>query len=111
MLRRDPIGNSRFAAIQGSIPQGIYRHFGLDPDAFDTFMVLSGGIAHTKWRGVIAAAQLMPAPWSWLGSVASIVPNFLGDKIYDWVQRNRIRWLGRRETCLMPDAFNRDRFI
>lgn len=111
MLARDPAGHSRFAAIQDDIPQAIYRHHNLDADAFDTFMVLSRGVPHVKWSGVLAAAATMPQPWRGLGQVGRVIPAVVGDKIYDWVQRNRIRWFGARDVCLRPDENTAHRFL
>lgn len=111
MLERDPKGTSRFATIQTSLPQALYRHFGLDPDRFDTFMVLAEGRPRIKWAGVLAAARTMPAPWRWLAGFGRMVPDFLGDRFYDWVRRNRIAWFGARADCLMPDAAQERRFL
>ena len=111
MLRRDPNGTSRFAAIQHDIPQALYKHYGLDAEAFDTFMVLAEGVPHVKWDGALAAARTLPAPWSWLGTLGRLVPDFIGDPLYDWVQRNRLRWFGRRSACLMPSALQASRFL
>ncbi len=104
MLARDPHGTSLFAAIQEAVPQALYRHYGLDADRFDTFMVLSKGIPHVKWQGVLAAGRTMPPPWSWLAALGRLVPQAIGDRIYDWVQRNRIGWFGARDTCFVPDT-------
>ncbi len=111
MLERDPKGTSRFAAVQSAIPQAIYRHYGLDAETFDTFMVLWNGVPYTRWAGTLAAARTMSAPWRWLGQVGRIVPGFIGDRLYDWVQRNRIGWFGAREQCFMPSAEERARFL
>ncbi len=111
MLQRDPIGRTRFAAVQQPLPRALYAHYGLDADRFDTFMVLSGGVPYTRWAGVLAAAQSLPAPWSWLGRLGRVVPDVAGDVIYDWVQRNRMSWFGSRASCLSPDARQRTRFL
>lgn len=111
MLRRDPNGSSRFAAIQDPVPQALYRHYGLDAGRFDTFMVLSDGVPHVKWQGVLAAARTMPAPWRWLAGMGRLVPNVIGDRVYDWVQRNRIGWFGARETCFLPGTAASTRFL
>lgn len=104
MIARDPNGTSRFAAIQDPIPQALYRHYGLDAETFDTFMVLADGVPYTRWAGALAAARTLPAPWRWLGQAGRLVPGVLGDRIYDFVQRNRIRWFGSRETCFRLNA-------
>jgi predicted DCC family thiol-disulfide oxidoreductase YuxK len=111
MLARDPLGTSRFAAIQDAIPQALYLHYGLDAAAFDTFMVLAEGKSHTKWAGLLAAGRTLPAPWRWLSVMGRAVPAALGDPIYDWVQRNRLRWFGSRQTCLLPSPENSARFL
>lgn len=111
MLARDLKGASRFAAIQQPIPRALYRHYGLDADRFDTFMVLANGIPHVKWQGALAAGRTMPPPWRWLAAMGRLIPNALGDRLYDWVQRNRIRWFGARDTCFRPDENARSRFL
>src|SRR5512136_294134 len=63
MLDRDPEGTSRFAAIQEPIPRALYRHYDLDADRFDTFMVLADGRPYLRWAGTLAAARTMAAPW------------------------------------------------
>lgn len=111
MIARDPDGSSRFAAIQDAVPQALYRHYGLDAAAFDTFMVLANGVAYTRWAGVLAAGRTMRAPWRWLAVIGRVVPDAIGDRFYDWVQRNRIAWFGTRPACLIPGPADRARFL
>jgi len=111
MIARDPAGTSRFAAIQEPVPQALYRHYGLDAAAFDTFMVLWNGRPYTRWAGALAAARTMPSPWRWCGIAGRVVPRFIGDWLYDWVQRNRLDWFGSRATCFMPSPAQRARFL
>ena len=68
MLRHDPSGSSHFAVIQDPLPRALYRHYGLDPEVFDTFMVLSDGVPYTRWAGALAAARTMPQPWRAFGN-------------------------------------------
>jgi predicted DCC family thiol-disulfide oxidoreductase YuxK len=111
MMARDPAGRQRFAAIQSPLPRALYRHYGLDAETFDTFLVLKDGVPYTKWRGVLVAGRTMKAPWSWLAVAGGAIPSFIGDRIYDLVQQNRINWFGARETCLAPLPANRARFL
>jgi predicted DCC family thiol-disulfide oxidoreductase YuxK len=110
-LKCDPDGETRFATVQSPIGRALYRHYGLDPDRFDTFMVLKDGVPYLRYRGWLEAAKPMRAPWKWLGYLGSLVPNLFGDAVYDVVQRNRLKWFGERETCLAPDDANAARFI
>jgi len=111
MLARDPQGTSRFATVQTPIPQALYRHYGLNAETFETFMVLWDGVPYLRWAGWLAAARSMPAPWRWLGRLGRAVPDFAGDRLYDWVQRNRFDWFGKRASCFLPDAEQKRRFL
>jgi len=111
MLARDPDGATRFAAVQEPVPRALYLHYGLDPVRFDTFLVLADGMPYLKWQGVLAAGRTMPGAWRWLAQFGRIVPNVLGDRIYDIVQRNRIGWFGSRDTCFMPSPGQRRRML
>ena len=111
MLARDPNGSSQFAVIQDPLPRALYAHYHLDAGRFDTFMVLSDGVAHVRWQGVLAAARSLPAPWRWLGWAGRIVPSAIGDPVYDFVQRNRLGWFGTRQVCFVPDGRMRGRFL
>ncbi len=111
MLARDPEGETRFCAIQNPLAQALYAHYGLNAARFDTFMVLVDGEAHIKWKGLLAAAETLPSPWRWLGRAGRIIPSLLGDPIYDWVQKNRLRWFGARASCLAPSGALERRFL
>jgi predicted DCC family thiol-disulfide oxidoreductase YuxK len=111
MLARDPDGATRFAAIQEALPRALYAHYHLNADQFDTFMVLMNGRPFLRWTGVLAAARTLPAPWRWLGQAGRIVPSFIGDRLYDYVQRRRIGWFGRRDACFAPPATSQSRFL
>jgi predicted DCC family thiol-disulfide oxidoreductase YuxK len=111
MLARDPDGDTRFAAVQEPVPRALYVHYSLDPVRFDTFMVLAGGVPYLKWQGVLAAGRTMPGAWWWLAQLGRLVPNMLGDRLYDIVQRNRIGWFGSRDTCFMPSPGQRQRML
>ena len=111
MLARDRSGVVRFATIQSEIPRALYNHYNLDADRFDTFMVLAEGRPFLRWQGVLKAARLLPPPWRWLGQAGRIVPNVLGNRIYDFVQRHRIGWFGARDICYVPDETSKARFL
>ena len=111
MIRHDSNGNSHFAVIQDAVPQALYRHYGLDAGAFDTFMVLQAGLPHTKWDGLLTAAGTMPQPWRGLGTLGRALPGGLGDRVYDWVQRHRLGWFGSRSACRRPTECERTRFL
>jgi predicted DCC family thiol-disulfide oxidoreductase YuxK len=50
-------------------------------------------------------------PWRLPAMCGQIVPPPFRDAFYDMVARNRLRWFGAREQCLLPDPSQADRFL
>ncbi len=50
------------------------------------------------------------SPWAWLAAL-SIVPEFFLNLGYDFIANIRYPVFGRYDSCLIPDASVRDRFI
>jgi predicted DCC family thiol-disulfide oxidoreductase YuxK len=110
VLRYDRAGRYRLLSAQSVIGRALYVHYGLDPENYETNILLIDGVALIKAEGSIRLAMGLGVPWS-LAGVLRVLPRRLADTLYDWVARNRFRISGRRETCYLPRAVDRDRFI
>jgi predicted DCC family thiol-disulfide oxidoreductase YuxK len=56
-----------------------------------------------KSDAAIAAMRRLPY-WRWAG-IGWIIPRFIRDPLYDLLARNRYKWFGKRDQCLVlpPD--------
>ena len=46
-----------------------------------------------------------------LFAVFLVVPRFVRDAVYRWIAKNRLRWFGGAEACLLPTAALRKNFL
>lgn len=46
-----------------------------------------------------------------LANIFKILPKKFRDQLYRWVAQNRYKWFGTKESCFLPAAKDRDRFI
>lgn len=102
VLRHDTKATFRLLPAQSPLGAALYRHFGLNPNDYETMILLAEGVATFKSQAAIRIAQGLGLPWS-LAAIFRIVPLGLRDRLYMLVARNRFRWFGRRETCYLPD--------
>ena len=113
ILRRDRAARFRFAALSSEaaaracVQAGIAVPKAVDPDSI---VVIAGGRALERSDAALAIAAQLPFPWRSLG-LLRIVPRALRDWLYRIVARNRDRWFGRRDTCMLPTAETRARFL
>jgi len=110
LIRVDRKGAFRLAAAQSELGQALYRHYGLDGQDYETNLLIEDGLPWLKSDGAIRVSRRLGLPWSALALLA-VLPKSWRDRLYDVLARNRYRWFGRRETCFVPDAAERGRFI
>ena len=110
LAQRDRAGVIQYASAQSPLGQALFRHYGLDPVAFESVLLLQQGHAFGKLDMAFALAELIGGPWR-LVSMFRPLPRRLQDSLYDLVAKNRYRLFGRSKTCLMPDQSWRDRVI
>lgn len=110
-LNRDPDGHLKFASAQSALGRRILLDLGLPDDTLDrTILLLEDGRVYTRSTAALRALRHLRGPARWLTPLV-LVPKFLRDPVYDLIARNRIRWFGRLDSCLVPTPQTRDRFI
>jgi predicted DCC family thiol-disulfide oxidoreductase YuxK len=110
VLRHDPAAKFRLLAAQSILGRALYEHYGLDPQDYETNILIADGIAWFKSEAGIRILEDLGRPWSLVGGLR-ILPRPLRDRLYDFVARNRLRMFGKRATCHVPDASERGRFL
>ena len=86
------------------------REFGFAPDDVKTFVLVVGGRPYVKSDAAIHIARYLRGGWKLLGAIR-VLPRPVRDWGYDVVARNRYRWFGRTESCMVPTPDIRARFI
>jgi predicted DCC family thiol-disulfide oxidoreductase YuxK len=76
----------------------------------ETFVVIADGRAYVRSDAAIRVARFLRGAWTLL-SMLKIIPRPIRDYAYDVVARNRYRWFGRRDACIVPTPELRKRFI
>lgn len=110
LLRHDTRRQFRLLAAQTPLGTALYRHFGLEPVAYETNLLIDDGQVWFKSEGSIRIFERLGFPWS-LVTLGRLLPRPVRDRLYDVVARNRYRWFGVRQTCYMPERSEADRFL
>lgn len=110
VVRRDPEAVFRFASLQSDVGQHLLSRAGLPARELSTVVLYQDGEFYTHSDVPLLVALRLGGPWSLL-YVLRIVPKPLRDAVYNWVARNRYRWFGKRESCMVPTPELRSRFL
>lgn len=111
VIRRDPPpAIFRFAALQSEAGRRLQREHGLDEHALNTVVLVENGVAYVRSTAALRTARRLGFPWS-LAYAFIVVPRPVRDAIYNWISRNRYRWFGQRDACMIPTPELRSRFL
>ncbi len=86
------------------------RELGIDPEDAETFVFISDGEAFVKSAAALKVAKHLGGGWRIL-RVFGVLPRSVLDWGYNILARNRYRWFGRYDTCMVPSPEISDRFI
>ncbi len=110
ILLHDRRGIFRFAALQSETGQALLRQFGLNQEKFDSVVLVQGGRIFLRSDAPLEIVRRLGGAWPLLFGL-KIIPRFLRDAVYNWIARNRYRWFGRQEACMLPRPEWKTRFL
>ena len=114
VIRHDPEGRFRFAALQSDAARALLTAHGLPLSALEvepeSVLLLSGGRLYSHSTAVLRIARGLGGAWR-LAGVGGLLPRAWRDALYRFVARHRYRWFGRQESCMLPTPALKSRFL
>jgi predicted DCC family thiol-disulfide oxidoreductase YuxK len=110
ILRHEAAPVLRFVPFQSPAGERLMRKHGFDPSDVRTFVLLADGRVYVKSDAAIRIARHFRGAWRYL-ALGRVVPRPIRDRAYDLVARNRYRWFGRIQACMVPTPELRARFV
>ncbi|MCF6410166.1 thiol-disulfide oxidoreductase DCC family protein [Pseudalkalibacillus salsuginis] len=109
VIKRDPNTKFQFAALQSETGQKLLKEYDL-PNQFDSFIMIEGGKAYQKSSAALRVVSHLNGGWR-LFTVFKIIPTPIRDVIYNFIARNRYKWFGKRDSCMIPTPDIKSRFL
>ncbi|MEO7522862.1 MAG: thiol-disulfide oxidoreductase DCC family protein [Ferruginibacter sp.] len=110
VIKHDPGAMYKFASLQSEPGQKLLRQFNLATNDFNSFVLIQGSVAYTKSTAALKVAKQLKGAITLLYGFI-IVPAFIRDAIYKFISRNRYKWFGKRDECMIPTPALKERFL
>ena len=108
-IRNDRKGKLKFAPLQSVAGQKLRDEFNVPPTA-DTVVFIEKGKAYTYAAAAIRISRYLDWPARMLYAFA-IFPRVIVEPVYKWIAKNRYRWFGKKDSCMIPTPGVRSRFL
>jgi predicted DCC family thiol-disulfide oxidoreductase YuxK len=111
IIRQDKNDIFLFTSIQSNVGKNIINELGIDISKIDSIVLyIPGGNYFIKSEAVFKIANEFKGAWKII-QIFRIFPDFLNNLFYDFVARNRYRWFGKKEECMIPSEKLNSKFL
>ncbi|MCL4693694.1 MAG: thiol-disulfide oxidoreductase DCC family protein [Candidatus Hydrogenedentes bacterium] len=110
IIKRDKDALFRFASLQSDAGQALLNQHDLPTEDFDTMVYLEGDSVYTRSTAGLRIARRLGGLWPLLYAFI-VIPRPIRDAVYGVIVRNRYRWFGKRDDCMVPTPDLRARFL
>lgn len=110
VIKHDKKDIFRFDSLQSENGMAILKHLGVDPEKMDSMVVYVPGKAYYVQSD--AALEIgKHVGWKIPAVLAQVFPKSLRDAVYRYVARNRYKWYGKKDQCMLPTPEIRAKFL
>jgi predicted DCC family thiol-disulfide oxidoreductase YuxK len=110
VIERDNKKAFRFAPLQSAAGQILLNQYGLSTSDLKSFVLIEDNEAFTETTAALRVTKYLYTPWPMMQAFL-VLPTFLRDPVYNFIARNRYKWFGKKEECMVPTPELRSRFL
>ena len=109
IMKRDKGDYFRFASLQSEIGEKYLTEFKVDRTV-DSIVFIEEHKVYTHSTAALKIAKHLDGSWKLLYFLI-IVPKPIRDTVYKWIAKNRYRFFGKKDVCMLPTPEQRNRFL
>lgn len=100
-----------FASLQSDIGKEITQYLGVDTSKVDSIILYEPNISYDiKSSAALKIMNGFGGVWK-LTQVFWILPEGLRNIVYDYIAKNRYKWFGKKEACMIPSKEIQEKFL
>jgi predicted DCC family thiol-disulfide oxidoreductase YuxK len=109
-IKRDGKKKLKFTTLQGETAKQLLPKYYINPTSLSSVIFIDKGKAYTQSSAAIRICKYLDGGWKLFYGLM-IIPKFIRDFFYNIIARNRYKWFGKKESCMVPTAELRERFL
>lgn len=111
VIKHDKKNMFLFAALQSDIGKQIIKKFNIDTKKTDSILLYTPNKSiEYKSTAALKIAYYLGFPQNVI-SIFLIIPTFIRNAVYDFIAKNRYKWYGKKEACMIPTPELKEKFL
>ncbi len=111
VIRYDKKNTFLFAALSSETGKKIMDHIHIDTNKVDSIILYDPNVSYDiKSTAAIKVMRHFGGLWR-LTSLFLLIPAPFRNWVYDFIAKNRYKWFGKKESCMIPTPALKERFL
>ncbi|KAJ1401100.1 thiol-disulfide oxidoreductase DCC [Ochromonadaceae sp. CCMP2298] len=110
VIERDKNKKFLFASLQSELAKNNLPEALIGEDSLQTIVLKKDDKLLTKSTAALTIARTLSGLWPML-YLFILVPSFIRDFVYDLIGKNRYKWFGKKDHCMIPSKELKSRFL
>ena len=110
VVKRDSSSTIRFASLQSGAGRRLLEEHKIDANHIDSLVLFEEERFSVSSNAALRTLSYFDG-WERHPIFLSVVPRSLRDLVYRFIAKNRYKWFGRREQCMVPTSELSKRFL
>lgn len=110
VIQRDPKNSFLYAPLQSKNGEQLIKKYNIDTSKVDSIILIKNNRTYLKSTAALIISQELSGLWPAM-VVFLIVPNFIRNWVYDYIAKNRYKWFGKKDACMIPTPELKGKFL
>ncbi len=110
VITRDTANVFKFAPLQEKSGSLLLESYTIDSQKIDSIVLIENNTVYVKSSAALRIAKKLSGLWPLL-YIFIIIPKFVRDGVYDFIAKNRYKWFGKTDQCILPTPSTKEKFL
>ncbi|MBI9041394.1 thiol-disulfide oxidoreductase DCC family protein [Lutibacter sp.] len=110
IIKHDKKKHFLFASLQSDAAKEILLQYNSKKIIFDSIILIEANKIYEKSTAALKIAKHLNNGY-FLLYIFIVIPVFIRDYVYNYIAKNRYKWYGKKDSCMIPTKELKDRFI
>jgi predicted DCC family thiol-disulfide oxidoreductase YuxK len=111
IIKYDKKNTFLFTALQSEVGIKVIDHLNIDTKKMDSIILFEPGVTYeVKSTAALKIMNDFGGLWK-ISQLGFLLPESVRNNIYDFIAKNRYKWFGKKENCMIPTPALKTKFL
>ena len=110
LIRHDRHQQLKYTSLQSEAAAHLLSAHELDEKYLKSIAFVDEGKIYLESDAALRICRYLTGPYKYLYYLR-FIPRSIRNIFYHWIARNRYKWFGKKDQCMVPDESVKERFL